>query len=288
MKKIGFIGVGVMGKSMARNLMNAGYELQIYTRTKEKASELINAGAKWCDTIKECVTSVDAVISIIGYPKDVEEVYLGKDGILSFVKPGTYVIDMTTSSPNLAEKIYKAAKEKGVFALDAPVSGGDDGAKAGTLSIMVGGDEKAYNDCLEVFKFMGKTIIYEGSAGKGQHTKMANQIAIAGAISGVAEAFSYAKAKKLNLETLFDSISMGAAASYQMQVNGKKMIQKDFEPGFFIKHFIKDLNIAAKEAKDSQLDLPILDDTLITYEKLSTKGFDNLGTQAIIKEYDQE
>jgi 3-hydroxyisobutyrate dehydrogenase/2-hydroxy-3-oxopropionate reductase len=288
MKKIGFIGVGVMGKSMARNLMNAGYELQIYTRTKEKASELINAGAKWCDTIKECVASVDAVISIIGYPKDVEEVYLGKDGILSFVKPGTYVIDMTTSSPNLAEKIYKAAKEKGIFALDAPVSGGDDGAKAGTLSIMVGGDEKAYNDCLEVFKFMGKTIIYEGSAGKGQHTKMANQIAIAGAISGVAEAFSYAKAKKLNLETLFDSISMGAAASYQMQVNGKKMIQKDFEPGFFIKHFIKDLNIAAKEAKDSQLDLPILDDTLITYEKLSTKGFDNLGTQAIIKEYDQE
>lgn len=288
MKKIGFIGIGVMGSSMAHNLMDAGYELQIYTRTKEKAIELINSGAKWCNTIKDCVNDVDVVISIIGYPKDVEEVYLGSEGVISCAKPGTYIIDMTTSSPKLAEKIYEEANKKGLFSLDAPVSGGDDGAKAATLSIMVGGEEKVFKDCLELFKSMGKTIIYEGTAGKGQHTKMANQIAIAGAISGVAEAFAYAKDKNLDLKTLFDSISMGAAASYQMQINGQKMINKDFAPGFFIKHFIKDLKIANEEAKNDGMKLAVLNETLAIYENLAKNGLGDLGTQAIIKKYDEK
>ena len=190
--KIGFIGVGVMGKSMVRNLMKNGFNVSIYTRTKIKAEDVISEGAIWCDDIKDCVKDKDAIITIVGYPKDVEEVYFGEDGILNNAKEGAYLIDMTTTSPKLSIKIYEEAKKKNLYSLDAPVSGGDVGAKNATLSIMVGGDKESFEKCMPVFDALGNTIIYEGKAGSGQHTKMANQIAIGGAIAGVCEAVAYA------------------------------------------------------------------------------------------------
>ena len=193
MKKIGFIGVGVMGKSVVINLMKHGFEVSIYARNKEKVEEVIKEGAIWCENIAECVQDKEAVITIVGYPKDVEEVYFEDGGILANANPGAYLIDMTTTSPDLSKRIYEAAKVKGMKALDAPVSGGDVGAKNGTLSIMVGGEQEDFNACKEIFSAMGTTIVYEGKPGNGQHTKMANQIAIAGAIAGVCEAMAYAK-----------------------------------------------------------------------------------------------
>ena len=198
MKKIGFIGVGIMGKSMVRNLMKAGYELHIYARTRSKVEDVISEGAIFHESIRECVPGCDAVITIVGFPRDVEEVYFDEGGILENADPGTYLIDMTTTSPMLAEKISKEGTEKGFHVLDAPVTGGDTGAKAGTLSILVGGEKEDYETCMELFKAMGTNINYQGKAGCGQHAKLANQIMIAGALSGVCEAFSYAQAKGLD------------------------------------------------------------------------------------------
>ncbi len=200
MKKIGFIGVGIMGKSMVRNLMKNGFKVSIFARNKEKVLDVISEGASFYPTIKECVSGCDAVITIVGFPKDVEEVYFGENGILENVKEGTYVIDMTTSSPKLAVEIFEKAKEKGIKALDAPVTGGDIGAKNGTLTILVGGEEEDYKACLPIFQAMGTNIHYEGKASFGQHTKLANQIMIAGAISGVCEAMAYAKDKGLDVK----------------------------------------------------------------------------------------
>lgn len=194
MKKVGFIGIGIMGKSMVRNLMKAGFEVAVYTRTKEKAEDVIAEGAVWCEDVKTCAAGRDAVITIVGYPKDVEEVYFGDDGIVASADPGTFLIDMTTTSPKLAVRIYEDAAKAGLKALDAPVTGGDTGAREGTLTILAGGDEADFNACMPLFEAMGKNIKYEGKAGNGQHTKMCNQIAIAGAISGVCEAMVYANA----------------------------------------------------------------------------------------------
>lgn len=285
MKKIGFIGTGVMGGAMALNLLKKGYDVFIYNRTKAKAEHLIQAGATWCDTIQECVTNKEVIITIIGFPKDVEEVYFGKNGIFEHVAPNTILIDMTTSSPALAERIYLKAKEKQLFSLDAPVSGGDTGAKNATLSIMVGGDKEIYTKCLDIFNTLGTTIIYEGKAGFGQHTKMANQIAIAGTIAGVAEAIAYAQKKQLNLDTMFASISKGAAASTQLSANGLKMIQHDFEPGFYIKHFIKDMSIAQNESQADNLNLEVLNLVRELFLKLEAQNLGDLGTQALIKNY---
>lgn len=285
MKKIGFIGTGVMGGAMALNLLKKGYDVFIYNRTKAKAEHLIQAGATWCDTIQECVTNKEVIITIIGFPKDVEEVYFGKNGIFEHVAPNTILIDMTTSSPALAERIYLKAKEKQLFSLDAPVSGGDTGAKNATLSIMVGGDKEIYTKCLDIFNTLGTTIIYEGKAGFGQHTKMANQIAIAGTIAGVAEAIAYARKKQLNLDTMFASISKGAAASTQLSANGLKMIQHDFEPGFYIKHFIKDMSIAQNESQADNLNLEVLNLVRELFLKLEAQNLGDLGTQALIKNY---
>lgn len=285
MKKIGFIGTGVMGGAMALNLLKNGYDVFIYNRTKAKAEHLIKAGATWCDTIQECVTNKEVIITIIGFPKDVEEVYFGKNGIFEHVAPNTILIDMTTSSPALAERIYLKAKKKQLFSLDAPVSGGDTGAKNATLSIMVGGDKEIYTKCLDIFNTLGTTIIYEGKAGFGQHTKMANQIAIAGTIAGVAEAIAYAKKKQLNLDTMFASISKGAAASTQLSANGLKMIQHDFEPGFYIKHFIKDMSIAQNESQADNLNLEVLNLVRELFLKLEAQNLGDLGTQALIKNY---
>ena len=275
MKKIGFIGVGVMGKSMVRNLMKAGYELSIYTRTKEKVLDIIEEGAVWCDTVAQCVRDREAVITMVGYPEDVWEVYFGEAGIIANARPGTYVIDMTTSSPKIAEKI-------------APVSGGDVGARHGTLSIMAGGDEEAFEACLELFKSMGKTIIYEGKAGNGQHTKAANQIALGGVIAGVCEAITYARAAGLDVQTMLDSISQGAAGSWQMNNMAPRMIKEDYDPGFFIKHYIKDMKIALEESDARKLTLPILMEVLDMYKKLDEKGLGDLGTQALIKYYEEQ
>ena len=285
MKKIGFVGTGVMGSSMVLNLIKHGYELSVYNRTKSKAEACIAAGAKWCDTVAECAKDKDVVITIVGFPKDVEEVYFGENGILNVAKKGAYVIDMTTTSPMLSEKIYKAAAEKGIYALDAPVSGGDTGAKNGTLAIMVGGDKGAFDECMPVFEAIGTNIRYEGKAGNGQHVKMANQIAIAGAVSGVAEAVRYAMAMGVDVDTMLDTISNGAAGSWQMSNNGPKMAKEDYAPGFYIKHFIKDMKIAIECAETKGVTLDVLKQVCDEYVQLENNGKGDLGTQAIIEYY---
>ena len=285
MKKIGFVGLGIMGKSMTRNLMKAGYELHIFARTRAKVEDVIREGAIFHPSVGECVEEVEAMISIVGYPADVEEVYFGEKGILNSAKPGTYVIDMTTSSPKLAKRIYESAKEKGIHALDAPVTGGDTGAKNGTLSILVGGDKADYEACHAVFEAMGTNINYEGGPGCGQHTKMANQIMIAGTLSGVCEAMSYAKAQGLNLQTLLDSVATGAAGSKQLDAFGEKIMNGDYAPGFFMKHFIKDMNLAVEEANARGLNLKILKQVLANYRTLEAE-YGDMGTQALIKFYE--
>ncbi|WP_066714635.1 NAD(P)-dependent oxidoreductase [Clostridium sp. Marseille-P299] len=286
MKKLGFIGVGVMGKSMVYNLMKHGFEVSIYARNKEKVEDVINKGAIWCESIAECARDKDAIITIVGYPKDVEEVYFGEAGILNNAKAGAYLIDMTTTSPKLSVRIYEEAKEKGLRALDAPVSGGDVGAMNGTLSIMVGGEEEDFIACQEIFSAMGTTIVYEGKPGNGQHTKMANQIAIAGTIAGVCEAMAYAKRTGLDIQTMLDSISKGAAGSWQMTNNAPRMLKEDFDPGFYIKHMIKDLKIAKEEAETTSLDLGVLKQVLDMYCTLEEAGLGDLGTQALCKFYE--
>lgn len=288
MKKIGFIGIGVMGCAMAANLMKKGYEVSVYTRTKQKAEVLLEKGAKWCDTAAACAKGQDAVITMVGFPKDVEEVYFGEAGIFAAAEQGTYLIDMTTTSPKLSVKIYDAAKERNMYALDAPVSGGDTGAKNGTLSIMVGGDREAFDACHDIFAAMGTNIIYEGPAGCGQHTKMANQIALGGAISGVCEALAYAKAVGLDQQTMLDSISAGAAGSWQMTNMAPRILKGDDAPGFYIKHYIKDMRIAVEESEQVQLDLKMLNSVLEMYEKLAESGIANLGTQALYHYYQKE
>jgi len=286
MKQIGFIGVGVMGKSMVRNLMKQGYSVSIFSRTKSKTLDIIDEGAVWCDTIADCVRNAEVVITIVGYPKDVEEVYFGDNGILANASAGTYLIDMTTTSPKLSKHIYDSAAKKGMFALDAPVSGGDTGARNATLSIMVGGDREAFDTCYPIFEAMGDKIIYEGPAGFGQHTKMANQIAIAGTLSGVCEALAYGEKFGLNLQTMLDSISAGAAGSWQLNNLAPKILEEDYAPGFYIKHFIKDMEIAAEEAEDVNLTLNILKDVLKMYKDLAeNKDCEDHGTQALIEYY---
>lgn len=287
MKTIGFIGVGIMGKSMVRNLMKAGFELHIFARTKEKVEDVIGEGAIFHESIQSCVADVDAVITIVGFPKDVEEVYFEPHNILESAKEGAYLIDMTTTSPMLAEKIYKEGTEKGFHVLDAPVTGGDTGAKEGTLSILVGGEEEDYEVCMPLFEAMGTNINYQGKAGCGQHAKLANQIMIAGTLSGVCEALTYAKAKGLDLQTVLDSVSTGAAGSKQLSIFGPKILAGDYAPGFFLKHFVKDMKLALVEANRSELSLEVLSQALANYEELEAEGFGDLGTQALIKHYEE-
>lgn len=281
--KIGFIGVGVMGAPMVQNLMKKGHELSVYNRTKEKAAGVVAAGAKWCESAGACAKDQDVVITIVGYPKDVEEVYFAPGGILDSAAPGTVLIDMTTTSPRLSERIYAAAKEKGMTALDAPVSGGDVGAQKGTLAIMVGGDRETFDRMQEVFAAMGTNIRYMGGAGCGQHTKMANQIAISGCIAAVCEAIAYAEACGLKPQEMFDAISTGAAGSWQLTNNGQKIIDGNYAPGFYVKHFIKDMNIALEEAKDRDLPLDVLKLVRDKYDELAAAGGGDEGTQALIQ-----
>lgn len=286
MKKIGFIGVGIMGKSMVRNLMKAGYELHIYARTKSKVEDVIGEGAVFFESIADCVKGCEAVITIVGFPQDVEEVYFDSGNILDSAERGAYLIDMTTTSPQIAEKLYAEGMKRGFHVLDAPVTGGDAGAREGTLSILVGGEKEDYEKCRELFEAMGTNINYEGEAGCGQHCKLANQIMIAGALSGVCEALTYAKEKGLDLNVFAKSVATGAAGSRQFDLFGPKIIEGDYAPGFFMKHFIKDMKLALIEANRSGLNLEVLSQVLANYEELEAEGYGDLGTQALIKYYE--
>ena len=288
MKKIGFIGVGIMGKSMVRNLMKAGFELHIYARTRSKVEEVISEGAIFHETIADCVKDCDAVITIVGFPVDVEEVYFDKGNILDSAKEVAYLIDMTTTSPMLDQKIAEEGTKRGFHVLDAPVSGGDTGAKAGTLSILVGGSREDYEACMPLFKAMGTNINYQGAAGSGQHAKLANQIMIAGTLSGVCEALTYAKEQGLDPEVFMKSVATGAAGSKQLDTFGPKILAGDYAPGFFMKHFIKDMKLALTEANMSNISLDVLSQVLANYEMLQAEGYGDLGTQALIKYYEEE
>ena len=283
--RIGFIGVGVMGNGMVKNLLSHGYEVSAYTRTRAKALEALEAGAEWRESAADCVRDADAVITMVGFPPDVEEVYFGEKGILASARPGTLVIDMTTTSPRLAQRIYTEAADRGLSALDAPVSGGDTGARAGTLAIMVGGDREAFERAVPIFEAMGKSIRYMGAAGSGQHTKMANQIAIAGTLAGVCEAIAYARAAGLDVDEVISTISGGAASSWQLANNGPKSAHGDFAPGFFIKHFIKDMTLADGEARARDLPMPVLEKVLAMFRALEAQGYGDEGTQALIRAY---
>ncbi|EJM9210448.1 NAD(P)-dependent oxidoreductase [Listeria monocytogenes] len=285
MEKIGFVGTGVMGSSMAGHLLEAGYEVLVYTRTKTKAEDLLDKGALWVETPGELANKVDILISMVGYPKDVEELYLGENGFLKNLAVGTVAIDMTTSSPALAKKMAEFGREKGIGVLDAPVSGGDIGAKNGTLSIMVGGSEDVFLKVKPIFDILGSSVILQGDAGAGQHTKMVNQIAIASNMIGVTEAIIYAEAAGLNPSRVLDSISGGAAGSWSLANLIPRVLKDDFSPGFFIKHFIKDMGIAISEAKQMGLELPGLTLAEKMYQTLAEQGLSEEGTQALIKYY---
>lgn len=282
---VGFVGTGVMGKSMAKNLIKAGYTVNVYNRSKEKAEEVVQVGATWFDTVAELAANSDVIITIVGYPKDVEEVYLGEKGILENAKKGSYVIDMTTSSPKLAEKLYDVAKSKEIYALDAPVSGGDIGAREARLTIMVGGDQEAFDTIKPIFEALGTNVILQGKAGAGQHTKMCNQIAIASNMMGVVEAMVYAKKAGLDPETVLKSISAGAAGSWSLSNLAPRMINDDFAPGFYVKHFIKDMKIALESAQEMNMMTPGLEQALALYQQLAEDGEENSGTQALFKLY---
>lgn len=282
---VGFIGTGIMGRSMAGHLLRAGYPLNVYNRTKSKAEELIDRGANWYDSLSSLTKASDIIITIVGFPSDVEEVYLSENGIIANANPNSYVIDMTTSSPLLAQKIYELAKKRNIFALDAPVTGGDVGAREAKLSIMVGGDKNAFDQIKPLFDCMGTTVVYQGESGSGQHTKMANQIAIAGAIMGVCEALAYAKKSGLDQKTVLASIENGSAGSRQMTMLAPRIIKGDFAPGFYIKHFVKDMKIALDSAREMNLDLPGLSIAKSLYDKLLERGFGEDGTQALFRLY---
>ncbi|MGX6961816.1 NAD(P)-dependent oxidoreductase [Vagococcus xieshaowenii] len=281
--KIGFIGTGVMGASIVKHLMNAGHELIVYNRTKSKTDKLVSLGATWADTPKEVAEMSSLVFSMVGYPQDVEEIYYGESGVFATDVTGKILIDMTTSTPTLAQRIAQTAKERGAYSLDAPVSGGDLGAKNGTLTIMVGGEEDVYQQIQPIFELFAKTINLQGTAGKGQHTKMANQIMIAGTMTGMTELLVYAKAADLDLEKVIATVGGGSAANWSLTNYSPRILKEDFTPGFFVKHFIKDLKIALDEAEKMNLTLPATTLAKELYEQLAAQGYENNGTQSLIK-----
>ena len=283
--KVGFIGTGVMGKSLVKHLLNANHEVTIYTRTKEKADELLKEGAKMVSSPSEVAKQVETLFTMVGYPRDVEEVYFGDNGIFQIDNTNLTVIDMTTSTPTLAKKIDEKAKEKGMQSLDAPVSGGDIGAQFGKLSIMCGGEKSTFDQALPILNLFGETILYQGTAGAGQHTKMCNQITIATGMIGVCEAMAYGRKAGLDLDQVLRSISTGAAGSWSLSNLAPRMIAGNNEPGFYIKHFVKDMRIALEEADKMDLQLPGLTLAKSLYEDLMNNGYAENGTQALINLY---
>src|SRR5438876_2770566 len=280
--RVGFIGTGVMGQSMCRHIMTAGYGMTISTRTKSKAQPLLDAGAAWADTPKAVAERSDVVFAIVGFPSDVREVFLSEKGALAGAKAGGVFVDMTTSQPALAVEIHEAAKAKGVGALDAPVSGGDVGAKNAALSIMVGGDAGVLEAVKPLLSCMGKTIVHQGQAGAGQHTKMVNQILITGALNGVCEALLYARKAGLDPKVVLQSVGGGAAASWQLNNLAPKIIDRNFEPGFYAEHFIKDMSIALEEARRMKIAMPGLALVAQLFNAVQAQGYGRKGTHALM------
>ena len=284
--KIAWIGTGVMGESMAGHLLDAGHELYVYNRTVSKTENLVKRGAKLLTEIKDAPLNADVVFTMVGYPKDVEGVYLGNDGLITTAKEGQVFVDMTTSSPTIAKKISEEFAKVGASALDLPVTGGDIGAKNGTLSIMVGGDKKVYEEkVLPLVKHLGKNITYFGEAGKGQYAKLANQIAIATTMISVAESFNFAKEVGLDLEDFFKTVSTGSGGSFSMTSYGPRILKNDFKPGFFVHHFIKDMRLALEECEKMNITLPGLEVAYKLYNELEEEVRNTNGTQAISKWY---
>jgi 3-hydroxyisobutyrate dehydrogenase len=285
--KVGWIGTGVMGRWMCQHLMTRGYAATVNNRTRDKAKPLIDAGAAWAETPKGVAERSDVVFAIVGFPKDVREVFLGVQGALAGCKAGAILVDMTTSEPSLAREIAEAARAKGVGCLDAPVSGGDVGAKNAALSIMVGGETDVVDAARPLLECMGKTIVHQGPAGAGQHTKMVNQVLIATAMIGVCEALLYGYKAGLDLKTVLQSVGGGAAASWSLNNLGPRIIDRNFEPGFFVDHFIKDMGIALDEARRMNLALPGLALANQLYLAVKAQGWGRKGTHALMLALEQ-
>jgi len=280
--RIGWIGTGVMGRWMCQHAMSKGFKATVYNRTRDKAQPLIDLGAAFADSPAAVAERSDLVFAIVGFPKDVREVFLGPSGALAGSKPGTILVDMTTSEPSLAKEIHAAAKAKGVYSLDAPVSGGDIGAKNAALSIMIGGDKEVVDAVAPVFEVMGKTIVHQGGPGAGQHTKMVNQILISSNMVAMCEGLLYGYKAGLDLETVFKSVSVGAAGSKALEVLGPRILARNFEPGFYVEHFIKDMGIALAEAEKMNLCLPGLALAKQLYEAVRAQGYGRKGTHALM------
>lgn len=285
--KLGWIGTGVMGRWMCQHLMDLGYGMTVYNRTKSKAKPLIDDGATWAESPSEVAAASDVIFTIVGFPPDVREVYLGDNGILKGTQPSSIIVDMTTTEPSLAQEIYAQAKEQDVSSVDAPVSGGDVGAREARLSIMVGGDEAAVQTVMPLFDAMGKNIVHQGGTGAGQHTKMCNQITISGTMIGVCEGLIYGHKAGLDLETMLSSISGGAAACWSLDNLAPRVLKRDFDPGFFVEHFIKDMSIALDEARKMNLSLPGLALVHQLYTAVQAQGHGRLGTQALLLALEQ-
>lgn len=279
--KVGWIGTGVMGTSMVGHLMAAGFSATVFNRTRSKAEPLIAKGAKWADSPKALAESSDVIFSIVGFPSDVRDVLLGNDGALAGSKAGNVLVDMTTSEPSLAIEIYEKAKAKQVHSVDAPVSGGDVGAKNAALSIMIGGDKEVVESLAPCFNAMGKTIVHQGAAGAGQHTKMVNQVLIATGMIGVCEALLYGYKAGLDLPTVLQSVGSGAAGSWSLSNLGPRIMNNNFDPGFFVEHFIKDMGIALAESKRMGLSLPGLALAHQLYVAVQAQGLGRNGTHAL-------
>jgi 3-hydroxyisobutyrate dehydrogenase len=286
-KNIGWIGTGVMGRSMCLHLIKGGYSAFVYNRTKSKAQDLLDAGAEWCENPVEVAGNSDCVFTIVGYPADVEEVILGADGALSAMKDGSILVEMTTSEPTLAKRIFEKAKAGKISALDAPVSGGDVGARSGKLAIMVGGERAVFDEVMPLFKLMGENIAYMGPAGAGQHTKMCNQIHIATTMIGVVECLLYAYKAGVDLEDMIAVVGSGAAASWSLNNYGPRIAKGNFDPGFFVKHFVKDMDIALKEARRMKLSLPGLALAHQFYVSAMAIGLEDMGTHSLYKLFER-
>jgi 3-hydroxyisobutyrate dehydrogenase len=285
---IAFIGTGVMGRSMAGHLLKAGHTLHVHNRTKAKAQSLLDAGARWHDSAGAAAAQADFVFTIVGFPADVEETYLGAGGVIATAKPGAVLVDMTTSSPLLAQKIATAAAAKGQSALDAPVSGGDVGAREARLVIMVGGEAAAFAKTKPLFELMGQNIALHGGPGAGQHCKMANQISIASIMMSWCEALTYAQKAGLDPVRVIGSIGGGAAASWSLNNLAPRALKGDFAPGFYVKHFLKDMRIALESAEAMKLDLPGLKQAKQLYDEVAARGWSEDGTQALLKLYQSQ
>ncbi len=285
--KIGWVGTGVMGRWMCQHVMDLGYQMTVYNRTKAKADPLVDDGATWADSPQAVANNSDVIFTIVGFPADVREVYFGGDGILAGAKAGSIVVDMTTTEPSLALEIYQKGQAQDTSSIDAPVSGGDVGAREAKLAIMIGGDEQAVKTIQPLFDAMGQNIVYQGGAGAGQHTKMCNQITIAGTMVGVCEALVYGAKAGLDLEVMLSTISQGAAKCWSLDNLAPRVLKRDFDPGFFVEHFIKDMGIALAEAKQMNLSLPGLALVHQLYLAVQAQGHGRLGTQALMLALEQ-